>query len=86
MRRVEIPKPGGGKRLLGIPTVIDRLIQQSISQRLTAIWEPEFHSWSLALDPIVRPSSSNTSTKVSGRGLHKSCGARLREILRQGES
>ena len=34
VKRVEIPKPNGGKRLLGIPTVIDRMIQQSIVQIL----------------------------------------------------
>mgnify|MGYP000991835282 CR=1 FL=1 len=37
--RVEIPKPEGGTRLLGIPTVIDRMIQQAISQVLTPIYE-----------------------------------------------
>ena len=42
VRRAEIPKEGGGSRLLGIPTVIDRLIQQAMAQVLTEIWDHTF--------------------------------------------
>lgn len=51
VRRKEIPKPGEGLRQLGIPTVVDRVIQQAIAQVLTPIFDPGFSEHSYGFRP-----------------------------------
>ena len=51
VRGVEISKPGGGKRQLGIPTVVDRLVQQAILQVLEPLLDPSFSASSFGFRP-----------------------------------
>jgi RNA-directed DNA polymerase len=46
-----IPKPGGGKRMLGIPTAIDRLVAQALLQVFTPLWEPTLSEHSYGFRP-----------------------------------
>jgi RNA-directed DNA polymerase len=51
VKQVVIPKPGGGTRMLGIPTVVDRFIQQALLQVLNPIYDPTFSSHSYGFRP-----------------------------------
>jgi RNA-directed DNA polymerase len=51
VKRVDIPKPGGGTRQLGVPTVLDRLLQQAVLQVLSPLYEPTFSAHSYGFRP-----------------------------------
>lgn len=72
VKQVEIPKPNGGKRKLGIPTVKDRIIQQAIAQILSPIYEEEFSENSYGFRPNRNAQQAVTrATKYveSGKGI-----------------
>src|SRR5699024_8279446 len=70
VRRRDIPKPGGGKRTLGIPTTTDRLIQQAMLQVLTPIFDPGFSESSFGFRPDRRPPDRAKRAKGSSDAGH----------------
>jgi hypothetical protein len=71
VRRVEIPKPDGGVRLLGVPTVLDRLIQQAIAQVLSPIFDAQSRrrvSGSVRGVALIRPWKRLGATSLTATG------------------
>lgn len=71
LRKVEIKRPGGGTRMLGIPIIKDRLFQQSIAQWLMQIYEPQFSKHSYGYRP--------------GRSAHQAV-LQTKEFLKEGKT
>ena len=67
VRRVEIEKPNGGIRLLGVPTVLDRFIQQAALQVLSPLFEPHFSEHSYGF----RPARSAHQAVLAARGYQQ---------------
>src|SRR5512136_3079376 len=70
VRRVEIPKPGGGMRKLGIPSVVDRFMQQAIMQVLQEEWDPTFSEWSFGFRP---GRSAHQAVESAQRYIERGC-------------
>jgi RNA-directed DNA polymerase len=85
VRRVVIPKPGGGERLLGVPTCLDRLIQQAIAQVLTPVFDPFFSGSSFGFRP---GRSAHQAVRAARRCIRRwpgvGCGHRPGPVFRPG--
>ncbi len=86
VKRVEIPKPDGGVRKLGIPTALDRFIQQAVLQVLQARWDRTFseHSYGFRPGRSAHQAVAQAQAYIAeGYGVHR--GHRPGEVLRPGQ-
>jgi RNA-directed DNA polymerase len=91
VKRVEIPKPDGGVRKLGIPTVLDRFIQQAVLQILQGKWDRTFSEHSIFLTKLwisswaKRASGGGEGAAIHRRRLPLGGGSGFGEVLRPGQ-
>ena len=87
VRRVEIPKVSGGVRRLGVPTVLDRFIQQAVMQVLQEEWDPRLLGCELRVPArTLGPSGGQARAGAHPRGLRHRRRPRPGEVLRPGQS
>lgn len=85
VRGVRIPKPGGGQRQLGIPVVVDRLVQQAILQVLEPIIDPTFSNSSYGFRPGRSAQGSPLGSVRTGAAIRELGGARDHRRFRSGK-
>ena len=83
IRKVELPKPNGGVRTLGIPTVLDRLIQQALLQVLQPEFEPEFSDHSYGFRPpqcVASGAKSQRDAALGGTQAQATCERHIQSV------
>ncbi len=86
VKQVAIPKPGGGERALGIPTVLDRFIQQALLQVLQPLFDPTFSEASYGLQPGRRAHDAVRRAQAYVQAGPQLCGGhRPGEVFRPGQ-
>jgi retron-type reverse transcriptase len=81
IRRAWIPKSGGGQRGLGIPNVVDQVVQEAVREVLEPLYEPRFHDEPRVSTESRLSDSNRRSAKAPRRGIRLGSGLGLGEVL-----